>query len=763
MIGVSVSHYRIVRKLGKGGQGQVYLADDLHLDRQVALKFLNVEFIDEPHLLERFHREAKAAAALSHPNIITVHEVGLNGDQPYIAMAYVDGQSLTHVIEGKRMPVSRAIKIACQVCDALAEAHQHGIVHRDIQPDNIHLDRHDRVRILDFGLALRRGLTQLTPQESTVGTISYMSPEQTTGHLLDHRTDIFSFGAVLYEMLTGHRPFNGPNAGSVVKAIQYDKPRPVRELNPRVGDTLARIVETALQKDPADRYPNAHEMGRALRTARSATERLQRTKDRRRRLVIGALIAAAAIPLFFLLNSGGGRKIENSLAVLPLDNLSGDASQDFFAEGMTEALITRLAQIEALRVISRTSVMQYRDTAKPTAQIARELGVSVIVEGAVIRTGDKLRVTAQIIDARTDDHLWAGTFSSDEPGDIIELQSQIATEIAQQVSVHMTSAERSRLGAYRPADPEAYEAFLQGRYHLNRRTPQDLALAADHFNRAIERDSTFAQAYAGIADCYAVSAMWNWDTSHNTFPRARYACRTALRIDPDLADANASLAIIQLYYDWDWTAAEKSFKKAIELNPNYAIAYHWYGLALMTLGHYEDAIKRHKQACNLDPLSPIMLVTLSQAYDMNGDYELANESLDRAFELFPSFGYAWLARSWVQYHQGRYAEAVESSRKAMSFKVDRAEVMLVASLVKLGDTQAAAQALQEALARETAPFHVRAALYAYYGDMPHAFEMAERAIDEREWFVVAFRSRWMEPLRDDPKFEELLKERAPIK
>ena len=763
MIGTSVSHYKIVRRLGKGGQGQVYLADDIQLDRLVALKFLNVEFIDEPHVLERFHREAKAAAALSHPNIITVHEVGFTGDRPFIAMAYVDGQSLTHMIEGKRMPVSRAIKIACQVCDGLAEAHQHGIVHRDIKPDNIHVDKHDRVRILDFGLAMRRGLTQLTPQESAVGTISYMSPEQTTGHLLDHRTDIFSFGAVLYEMLTGQRPFHGPNAGAVVKAIQYDKPRPVRELNPSVGDALARIVDTALQKDPVDRYPDAHEMGRALRTARSATERLQRAKDRRRRIVIGTFVAAAAIPLFFLLRPDPSRKIENSLAVLPLENLSGDASQDFFAEGMTEALITRLAQIQALRVISRTSVMQYRGTEKPTAQIARELGVSVIVEGAVIRTGDKLRVTAQLINAQTDDHIWAGTFNSDEPGDIIELQSQIATEIAQQVSVHMTSAERTRLGAYRPADPEAYESFLQGRYHLNRRTPEDLELAADHFKRATDLDSSFAPAFAGIADCYAVRAMWNWDTSHNTFPRARYACRSALRLDPDLADAHSSLAVVQLYYDWDWTAAEKSFKKAIELNPNYATAYHWYGLALMTLGRYEDAIRELKDACNLDPFSPIMLVTLSQAYDMNGQYELADQTLDDAFELFPSFGYAWLAKSWVEYHKGNYQAAVDASQKAIDAKVGRSEVILVASLAKLGDTQGAAAALQEALARETTPFHVRAALYAYDGDMPHALEAAERAIDEREWFVVAFRSRWMEPLQADPAFEELLKDRAAIK
>jgi tetratricopeptide (TPR) repeat protein len=388
--------------------------------------------------------------------------------------------------------------------------------------------------------------------------------------------------------------------------------------------------------------------------------------------------------------------------------------------------------------------------------------VGLIVQGAVTRTGDKVRVTAQLIDAKTDTHIWAGTYNAVGASDIIALQSTIATEIAQEVSVHVTADERTRLSAYHPTNPEAYESFLQGRYHLNRRTPRDLALAADFFDRAIELDSTFAPAFAGIADCYAVRAMWNWDTSQNTFPRARHACEAALRADPNLADAYASLAMVQLFYDWDWTSAEKSFRKAIALNPNYAIAYHWYGLALMSLGRYDEAIRRQKQAVDLDPFSPIMLATLGQAYDMNGQYELASECVDRAFDVFPTFGYAALAKSWIAYHQEHYSEAVEYSKKALELKVDRAEVMLVAGLIKQGDQVGAKLALEEGLARG-APYHVRAALYAYYGDMQHAFEMAQLAVEAREWFVVAFRSRWMEPLREHPMFDDLLNNAAAIK
>jgi TolB-like protein/tetratricopeptide (TPR) repeat protein len=765
MIGHTVSHYKIVRKIGEGGMGRVYLADDTRLDRQVALKFLPSGISHDPDVLLRFDREAKAAAALSHPNIITVHEVGVSDDQPYIAMAYVEGTSLSRLMAQIRLTIGRVIDIGSQVCEGLAEAHQHGIVHRDIKPENIHVDRTGRVRILDFGLALRASLPKITQDQSTVGTIRYMSPEQAAGNRVDHRSDIFSLGTVLYEMLTGQVPFDGPHPAAVLYAITNQTPAPIRNHNRSVSEPLARVVERALEKNPEDRFDSATEMLGALRAASGAAARLARARRRNYRTVgitvaglAGAAALATVVPRLF----GGDRYVAQSLAVLPLVNLSGDTQQDFFVDGMTEALITRLAQIKALRVISRTSVMRYRNTDKPLEEIAHELKVGVIVQGAVLRSGDQIRVTAQLIDAASDNHLWAATYNAVDVRDVISLQSTVASEIAQEVSVRVTPDERERLGASAPAHPEAYEAFLQGRFYFNHRTPQSIARAVDYFNQAIELDSTFAPAYAGIADCYTVRAMWNWDTSQNTFPMARFASQRALSLDPNLADAHASLAMVQLFYDWDWASAEKSFRKAIALNRNYATAYHWYGLAFMTLGRYEDAIRQLERACDLDPFSPIMLVTLSQAYDMNGQYELALQRVNLAFDLFPQFGYAWLAKSWIAYHQQNYQEAVDCSRTAMSLKVDRSEAMLVASLVKLGDLAEARRELDTALARPEMPYHVRTCLYAYYGDFAMARKMAEKAIDNREWFVVAFRSRWFEPLHADPGFDEFLERRAPV-
>ncbi len=766
MIGQSFSHYRILHKIGEGGMGEVFLAHDTQLDRRVALKFLPAVIARDPHALARFHREAKAAAAVHHPNIITVHEVGVSDEVPYIAMAYVEGQSLAETLRSHHLPVGKAIDIASQVCDGLAEAHRNGIIHRDIKPGNIHIDKHDRARILDFGLALRETTTKITREGFTVGTIEYMSPEQATGGNVDSRSDIFSLGTVLYEMLAGQNPFQGPHAVAVVHAIVHDTPRPIRELNPSVDEGLAHVIEKALEKDPARRYASADEMYAALRAARSAQERIRRIQNKKRRtvlpLVAGVVVVAAA---YFGWTHRPHPRVEESIAVLPFENLSGDPTQDYYVDGMTEAITTRLAQIKALRVISKTSATHYRNSDKTLKDIAGELNVTKIVRGSVTRSADRVRVTAQLIDAGSDNTLWAESYDSVNVANVIDLQSQVALEIASQVSVHVTPAERERLRApdQETPHPQAYEAYLQGRYYFNRRTPQDITTALEYFKNAIAMDPRLARAFAGIADCYTVRAMWNWDTSQNTFPLARDASERALAIDPQLAEAHASLAMVELFYDWNWSAAEASFRQSIKLNPNYATAYHWYGLSLLSLGRYDDAIKRMKQACDLEPFSPIMLVNLSQAYDLAGQYQPASEAVDRAFKLFPEFGYAWLAKSWIAFHEKRYEDAMECARTAMRMHVDRAEVMLVAGLDGLGRREEAGAALDAALASGKAAYHVRTCLYAYHGDTARAIAMAREAISRREWFVVAFRSRWFEPLHQDPAFDALLKESAPIK
>jgi serine/threonine protein kinase/Tfp pilus assembly protein PilF len=767
----SFSHYRILHKIGEGGMGEVFLAHDELLDRKVAIKFLPALIARDEHARARFDREAKAAAAINHPNIIIVHEVGVHEEKPYIAMAFVEGESLSAILRRKRLPVGRAIAIAAQVCDGLAEAHTKGIVHRDIKPGNIHIDERGHARILDFGLALRPDLSKITKPDTVVGTISYMSPEQATGRDVDSRSDIFSLGSVLYEMLTGEAAFQGPQIEAVIVSIVSQAPPPIRSLNPNVGEDLAHVIARAMEKDPARRYQSAGEMALALRAARRAAAKIEEKQRKRRRLVRGGIAAAVLVIAAVSFHRDIERvadylygrlfKHSHTLAVLPFKNLSGDAGQQYFVDGMTEETIARLAQVNDLKLISRTSAMHFQGSTKTLKEIANQLGADRIVEGSVVRASGQIKVTAQLIDAETDNHIWADSFTAAD-SNVIALQTTLATEIAQQVKAHLSTEDRQRLFAHAPANNEAYEAYLQGRFYFNRRMPADIARALDYFTHAIDVDPNYAPAFAGIADCYTVRAMWNWDTSQNTFPRARFACEQALRIDPSLAEAHASLAMVQLFYDWDWTAAEKSFKKSIDLNPSYATAYHWYGLALLSLGRYKEAIDRMETACALDPFAPIMRVTLSQAYDLNGNDTKATENVDKALTVFPEFGYALLAKSWIAYHQKDYAEAVNCARKAMRAHVDRSEVMLVAGLDGLGRKDEAEQALKEAMARPGVPYHVRATLYAYDAEPDSAIAMTRRAIAAREWFVVAFRNRWLEPMQKNPQFKALLKEQAPI-
>lgn len=763
----SFSHYRILHKIGEGGMGEVFLAHDEQLDRKVALKFLPALIANDPRALERFKREAKAAAAVQHPNIITVHEVGVSDGVPYIAMAYVEGRPLSEALRDKPLTVSRTIRIASQVCDGLAEAHRNGIIHRDIKPGNIHIDKHERARILDFGLAMREKTTKITKEGFAVGTVEYMSPEQATGGTVDSRSDIFSLGTVMYEMLTGQQPFRGPHMASVVHDIVHEKPAPIQSLNPAVGAAVARVIEKALEKDPANRFANADEMHAALIAANSSDERLRRIQDKKRRerwVVVLSILAVVAAFVVYKAWFAPGRERVESIVVLPFENLSGDPAQDYYVDGMTEAITTSLAQIKALFVISKTSANHYKNTTETIGQIANELKVTKVVRGTVTRSDDRVRVTSQLIDARTDNILWAETYDSVNVANVLDLQSQVALAIAREVSVHVSKAERARvLERGTVAHPEALEAYMQGRYYFDRRMPQDITTALEYFKSAIGMDPQMAEAFAGIADCYTVRAMWNWDTSQNTFPLARDAAERALAINPQNAQAHASRAMVQLFYEWNWTEAEASFKRSIAINPNYATAYHWYGLAFLSLGRYKDAIEQMEKACEIEPYSPVMRVNLAQAYDLGGDYENARKSVDHAFKLFPEFGYAWLAKSWIDFHQQHYEDAVKAARTAMGMHVDRSEVMLVAGLDALGKHDEATAALNEALSRENVRYHVRAALYAYHGDKTEAITAAHQAIEQREWFVVAFRSRWYEPLQDDPSFETLLKSYAPIK
>jgi non-specific serine/threonine protein kinase len=598
MIGSSISHYHVLGKLGAGGMGVVYEAEDLKLGRKVALKFLSQQ--NEAQSLERFQREARAASALNHPHICTIYEIDEQEGVPFIAMELLEGQTLAERVGGSPLPIGEAVELGLQIADALDAAHAKGILHRDIKPANIFVTPRGQAKVLDFGLAKlnpaalgQRSSLEMPTAETVVshagvalGTLAYMSPEQARGEPLDARTDIFGFGAVLYEMSTGKRAFSGDTAAMIFDAVLNREPAAASKLNPKVPKDFERLMQKALEKDREVRCQSAAEIRAELKRIKRDLESPRRAAPRKRAAPSATRRRAA--------------KQIRSVAVLPLENLSGDTERDFFADGMTEALITDLAKIKALKVISRTSVMQYKGVRKPLPQIARELNVDAVVEGSVIRSGERVRITAQLIHAATDQHLWAESYERDLR-DVLSLQNEVARTIAAEIQVKLTPQERAQLAATRAVDPEAHDLYLKGRHFWNKRTEEGLRKSLQLFEQAIDKDPTYAAGYAGLADAYNIMGYYGVLSPRDSFPKARAAANKALELDPSAAEAHAALGVVKRDYEWDWQGGFKHFEQAIELNPNYPSAYHWRSALFTALGKHAEAMNDIRKARDLDP------------------------------------------------------------------------------------------------------------------------------------------------------------------
>jgi serine/threonine protein kinase/tetratricopeptide (TPR) repeat protein len=794
MLGSTISHYRITEKMGAGGMGVVYQAEDIRLNRAVALKFLPPAVEHDPQALSRFEREARTASSLNHPNICTVYDIGEEGGQHFIVMELLDGKSVAHINEEKPLNIDAVLELAIQIADALDAAHSKGIVHRDIKPDNIFVTVREQAKILDFGLAKLGGQrvgpgaasdteitadNNLTQPGTIVGTVAYMSPEQVRGEELDQRSDLFSFGLVLYEMVTLRRAFTGDSVGMVYDAILNRAPVAPSAVRADLPRKLDEIIGKCLDKNRKFRYQSAADVRTDLQRLRRelATKETEswavsapqaHSNGRRRGLAIAAVVVtiAALAGLFYLMTRRRGG-VESalgpihSMAVLPLQNVSGDPNQDYFADGLTEELINSLAHIGSLRVTSRTSVMRFKGSTKTLPEIARALGVDAVLEGTVRREADRMFVTAQLVLGSTDQSVWAEKYDRDVR-DVLTLQGDIARAIAVSVKSQVSPTEGTRLTSARPVNPESYEAYLRGRYFYNRRDAESLRKSLDFYKQAINVDPNYAQAYSGLADSYALIGYQNILAPRDSFPLAKDAVEKALTLDPNLAEPHASLGYIRMYYDWDFAGAEREFKKSIELNSNYVVAHWSYSILLSALLRPAEAEAEIKRAGQLDPLSIIVATDIGFELYYDRKYDQAIKQLQLAIEMNPKapMPHFWLGRTYQAL--GRYEEALKAYEEGGPGIGDAPPTRAgVGHLYGVwGKREKALEVLAELDSKSKTSYvspWTKAIIYAGLGDKEKVFEYLGQAYEERsDWLVWLKRDPRWDPFRDDPRFSELL-------
>lgn len=778
--GFHLGPFEILEPLRAGGMGEVYRARDHRLGREVAIKIISDRLATNPQSLERFEQEAKAAASLSHPNILAIHDFGTADGTSFVVMELLRGESLDERLARESLFWRKAVEIAAAVADGMASAHARGIVHRDLKPANLFITSDGQAKILDFGLATQHPIpssqsvpplrTQSEP-EVLAGTIGYMSPEQVTGRGVDARSDIFSLGCVLYEMLSGQRAFDRPSAPETLAAILRDNPMDLSELNTKLPLSIVSVVRRCLEKNPGERFQSAQDLGFALREILSGSTvappavavPAQKTVYRPPLILVpAAIVLLAAAWIAFDRLSGIGASRIDSLAVLPLVNVSGDPEQEYLADGITEQLISDLARLGNVRVTSRTSAMTYKGAKKSLTQIARELSADAVVEGSVARSGDKVKITAQLIDAENDQHLWANTYERDLK-DVVAIQREIAREVARSIHIELGPETLSGLKERRSVEPGAFEAYVRGRYFLNKGGREGLNRALDHLNQALDLDPTFAEAYAGVADAYAQIGYLNYLAPTDAFPKAKAAAAKALELDPTLAEAHATLGYSHMYYDWDFPAAESAFRKAISLKPSLAGAHRYYGVYLAAMLRPDEARRETAKARELDPLSVPVATDTGFVLYYERDYDKATKALKDAIAMNPKAGapHFWLGR--VYQAQKKYAEA------AAEYEAGGSEISswppILAGLGHMhGVTGQRAQALRvlEEIERMSGQHYVSpyaaALVHLGLGQREKTVELLEQSYEEKaNWLVWLLKDQRWDPMRSDPRFQEIVR------
>jgi serine/threonine-protein kinase len=726
--------------------GAVYRAYDSKLQRDVAIKLLTHGTDDTAR--DRLLREARAPSALNHPNICTVHEVEDTGAHAFIVMEYIDGQPLSQLIPRQGLPIDSAVKYALQIADALAHAHVRGIVHGDVKPSNVLITVQGRTKVVDFGLAKRMSAGELTDAvtratESGVvgGTLPYMAPEQLRGEPASARTDVWALGALVYEMIAGQPPFQGATPFVLSSAIMGDALRP---LPAHVPAGLKNLIQRCLAKDPGERYAQAGEARAVLETLQSGTHETPARSSSSRRKPPRARVRA--------------------LAVLPLESLSSNPDEEYFADGMTDTLITTLAQIGALRVISRTSVMRYKGARRPLPEIARELSVDAVVEGTVVRSGDRVRISAQLIHAATDTHLWAKQYES-SMRDVLTLQSDVARAIANEIQIQLTPQEKLRLAGARPVDPGAYEAFLKGRHLWYRRSPDALQKALEYLQQAVSIDPTYALAHAGLADVY-ISLSWDLFglmPPAEGFPRAKAAAQKALELDPHCAEAHAALGWAAAGYDWDWASAERGLKRAIELKPQYGPVHIWYSHFLKAIDRIEESFGESRRALECDPLGLVLNMHMGWHHLYSRKYAQAIDQLLKTLELDPNFilTRVFLGESYLC--TGRPLDAIAELERAVELSQRHPTYLgdLGYAYAFAGRRDDAVKTLDE-LMRLSSHRYVGARsiaeIYLGLGDADQAFDWLNKAFEQRNGWLIHIRENpRYDAVRHDPRYQSLVR------
>jgi len=762
VISETVSYYRILKKLGAGGMGEVYLAEDTRLGRQVALKFLPASYQYDEDRRSRFLKEARAASALRSPNIAAIYDIGEHDGAMFIVMEYVAGEVLSQRIDRGTLPTGDVIDIATQIAEALDEAHSLGVIHRDVKSSNLIVTERGLLKMLDFGLAkmIHPGASSDSADPTValggqtafgvvLGTVSYMSPEQALGRDLDRRSDIFSFGVVIYEMLTGRLPFEGASTTAIIDSIVHKEPIAVARFNYDVPPELERIVRKCMEKDRERRYHSAREASIDLRN-------LRRDSD------TSAITTAGTPRKTQTTRRGRSRKAIDSLAILPLLNASGDPDTEYLSDGITESIINNLSQLPKLRVMARSTVFRYKGKEIDPQSVGRELGVRAALTGRLLQRGDLLIIKAELVDADDGSHLWGEQYNR-QLSDIFTIEEEISREISDKLRLKLSGAEKKQLTKRYTENTEAYRLYLKGRFYWNKRAADSIKKGIEYFQQAIESDPGYALAYAGLADSYNILASYSTLPPKEAFPMAKAAATRALELDDKLAEAHTSLAFVKFGYDWDWPGSEREFKQAIQLNPGYATARNWYAVCLAALGRQDEAFEQVKLAHDLDPLSLPINTNLGWLLHLAGRFDEAIEQYLKTIELDEGFGLAHRRLGQTYEQKQMYGEAIAEFQKALASSGEDVELLSARGHfhAALGETDKANDVLEQLsyLAKHRyVPAYLIARVYLGLGDYARVFELLEKACDERYGYLAYLN---VEPLfdgiRTDPRFLEIVR------